>query len=227
MPVRFPGYFVHCLTASGAAVGLAALLFAAEGQFAAAFALLGVALVIDAVDGPLARHFEIAKTVPHIDGVALDLVVDFLTYVVVPLVALGRSDLLPPPFTILLPCVVCAASALYFADRRMKTADFWFRGFPAVWNVLVFYLLVFRPDPIVSALVIVAATWLMFTPFVFVHPLRVKRLGHLTLAVTGVWSVAAIAAIAQGLFEASYPIKAILVATAIYFLLLPVFRDAP
>ncbi len=227
MLLRFPGFLVHCLTAFGAAVGVAALLAAADGQFAATFALLGVALVIDAIDGPLARHYEIAKTVPHIDGVALDLVVDFLTYVVVPLVALWRSGLLEPPLSVLLPCVVCAASALYFADRRMKTPDYWFRGFPAVWNLPVFYLLVLRPDPLVCALVLIAAACLMFSPVVFVHPLRVKRLRPLTLVATGVWSAAAIAALGLGLSEAGFVVKAVLVATGLYFLLLPLFRNFP
>jgi len=227
MPARFPGFLVHCFTASGAAVGLAALLAAADGQFAATFAWLGLALVIDAIDGPLARRYDIARTVPHIDGVALDLVVDFLTYVVVPVVALWRSGLLAPPFTVLLPCVVCAASALYFADRRMKTSDYWFRGFPAVWNVPVFYLLVLRPDPLVCALIIIAAAGLMFTPVVFVHPLRVERLRPVTLAVTCVWSAAAIAAVAQDLSEAAFSIKAVLVATGLYFLVLPLFRRVP
>ena len=165
--------------------------------------------------------------VPHIDGVALDLVVDFLTYVVVPLVALWRSGLLRRRSSVLLPCVVCAASALYFADRRMKTPDLWFRGFPAVWNVPVFYLLVLRPDPLVCTLVLIAAACLMFTPIVFVHPLRVERLRPVTLAATGIWSVAAIAAVAQNLSEADLLVKAVLVATGAYFLALPLFRNLP
>jgi phosphatidylcholine synthase len=222
-----PGFLVHSFTASGAAVGFAALVTAAEGQFTATFALLGLALLVDALDGPLARHFRIAETSPHIDGVALDLVVDFLTYVVVPLIALWRSDLLSPPLSVLLPCVVCAASAIYFADRRMKTEDYWFRGFPAVWNLTVFYLLVLRPGPLVSAFVIGAATIGMFTPIIFVHPLRVKRLRPLTLIMTGVWGVAAIAALVQNLAEANLPIKIVLVATGAYVLTLPLFRAAP
>jgi phosphatidylcholine synthase len=227
MPAHFRGFLVHCLTASGAAIGLAALLAAAEGRLAAAFAWLGVALVIDAVDGPLARRFEVTKTVPHIDGVALDLVVDFLTYVVVPLVALWRSDLLPPQLAVVLPCAACAASALYFADRRMKTPDHWFRGFPAVWNLLVFYLVVLRPDPLVCALVVVAAACLMFTPLVFVHPLRVERLRRVTLVATGIWSVAAVAAVALGLSAAGPMVEGVLLATGLYFLALPLFRSLP
>jgi phosphatidylcholine synthase len=225
MLLHFPGFSVHCFTASGAAAGVAALIAAAEGRFAETFAWLGVALVIDAVDGPLARRFDVARTVPHIDGVALDLVVDFLTYVVVPVVALWRSGLLAPPFSALVPCFVAAASSLYFADRRMKTKDFWFRGFPAVWNILVFYMLVLRPDPLVGVLVVSVAACLMFVPLVFVHPLRVERLRPVTLVVTGVWSFAAITALAQGLSEANVVIKAALVATGLYFLVLPALRN--
>ena len=39
------------------------------------------------------------------------------------------------------------SGALYFADREMKMADNCFRGFPALWNVAAFYLLLVRPDP--------------------------------------------------------------------------------
>ncbi len=227
MLARVPGLLVHCFTASGAAFGLAALLAAADGRFPAMFAWLGAAFVVDAVDGTLARRFKVAELVPHIDGVVLDLVVDFLTYVVVPLVALWRSGLLEPPLAIFVCCVVCAASALYFADRRMKTDDLWFRGFPAIWNVLVFYLLVLRPAPLVATLIVAAAACLMFTPIVFVHPLRVVRLRSVTLTATGVWSAAAIAAVDQNLFAADPTIKTALIGVAVYFLILPLFRNIP
>lgn len=101
MCARLPGFLVHCFTAGGAALGLAALFAAVDGQFEAMFAWLGAAFVVDAVDGTLARRYRVAETVPHIDGVVLDLVVDFLTYVVVPLVALWRSHLLEPLLAVL------------------------------------------------------------------------------------------------------------------------------
>lgn len=227
MPARISGFLVHCFTACGAALGLAALFAAADGHFTAMFAWLGAAFVVDAVDGTLARRYKASETVPHIDGVVLDLVVDFLTYVVVPLVALWRSGLLAPPLAILVCCTVCAASALYFADRRMKTHDLWFRGFPAIWNVLVFYILVFWPGPLVATLAVIAAACLMFAPVVFVHPLRVVRLRFVTMTATGAWSAAAIAAVDQGLSEADSFVKAALIAVAVYFLALPLFRNIP
>ena len=225
MPAHLAGFLVHCFTACGAALGLAALFAAADGRFPAMFAWLGVAFVIDAVDGTLARRYRVEETVPHIDGVVLDLVVDFLTYVVVPLVALWRSGLLAPPFAVFVCCLVGMASALYFADKRMKTHDLWFRGFPAIWNVLVFYLLVLRPGPLAATLIVATAAGLMFTPVVFVHPLRVVRLRLVTMTATGAWSAAAIAAVEQGLSQADSLIKAALVAVAVYFLALPLFRN--
>ena len=222
---RLIGLSIHLFTASGAALGIVALFLAAEGQFAAMFAWLGVALVVDAVDGPLARRFKVTDTAPFIDGVALDLVVDFLNYVVTPLVALWRSSLLEPGVAGAASALVCASSALYFAYRRMKTSDYWFRGFPALWNVVVFYLLVLRPSASASLALILTAAALMFAPLVFIHPLRVKRLRVLTIAVTAIWAAAAIAAVAQDLATASFGVKAALVATGCYFLALPLFRQ--
>jgi phosphatidylcholine synthase len=218
------GFLVHALTAFGAALGLAALFFAIEGQFVVMFAWLGAAFIVDAVDGALARRFNVVETSPHIDGVVLDLVVDFLTYVVVPLVALWRSNLLDPALAFVLCCFVCGASALYFADRRMKTADLWFRGFPAIWNVLVFYLLVLRPDPALSAATMIGACVAMFAPVTFVHPFRVRHWRRATMAVTALWGFSALAALDQNLINAGQGTKALLLATAAYFLALPLFR---
>lgn len=221
---RLIGLSIHLFTASGAAIGMIALFLAADGRFAAMFAWLGAALLVDAVDGPLARRFNVTQTAAFIDGVALDLVVDFLNYVVTPLVALWRSGLLEPALAGAVCAGVCGGSALYFADRRMKTADCWFRGFPSLWNIVVFYLLVLRPPAAASLAVVVVAAAFMFVPVAFVHPLRVKRLRPVTLAVTFVWGAAAIAAVAQDLAAASFGVKAALIGTGCYFLALPLFR---
>ncbi|MGH6795368.1 MAG: CDP-alcohol phosphatidyltransferase family protein, partial [Methylocella sp.] len=218
MPHRVAGYLVHCFTACGAALGFAALLAAIGGQFSAMYGWLGAALVVDAVDGSLARRYKVEATAPHIDGVVLYLVVDFLTYVVVPLLALWRSGLLPPLLASIVCSVVCAASALYFADRRIKTHDLWFRGFPAIWNVLIFYILVLRPGPLVSTLVIIVFVCWMFTPVPFIHPVRVVRLRPLTMTLTGMWGAAALAAMVQGLPEAGFLVRAVLIAVGLYYI---------
>src|SRR5271170_1582483 len=175
------GFSVHLFTASGGAVAVLALYAAIERDFSACFGWLGLALFIDGIDGTLARAARVTETAATIDGAVLDLVVDFLTYVLVPVVALWRSDLMPTPVSFWMGLVVTIASALYFADTRMKTGDHWFRGFPALWNVFVLYLFVLRAPWQVNAALTVAPTAMMFAPVVFVHPLRVMKFRALTI----------------------------------------------
>ena len=142
---RAAGFSVHVFTASGGAVAVLALYAAIERNFSACFAWLGLALFIDGIDGTLARAASVQVTAASIDGAVLDLVVDFLTYVLVPVVALWRSDLMPTEASFWIGLIVTIASALYFADTRMKTDDLWFRGFPATWNIIVLYLFILQP----------------------------------------------------------------------------------
>ena len=223
---RGAAYSVHVLTASGGAAALIALNAAYERRFALSFAWLGLGLFIDGVDGLLARAARVAEAAPAIDGATLDLVIDFLTYVLVPVVALARSDLMPQAASFWLGLIVVVASALYFADKRMKTADHWFRGFPAVWNVFAFYLFVLRPPWAVDVALTLAATAMMFAPALFVHPLRVARLRARTLAATVVWAALALEAVVEDLSPPTWT-KIGLVAIAVYFLALPLARRPP
>jgi phosphatidylcholine synthase len=220
------GFSVHLFTASGGAVAVLALYAAIERDFAACFAWLGLALFIDGIDGTLARAARVHQTAAAIDGVILDLVVDFLTYVLVPVVALWRSDLMPTQASFWIGLVVTIASALYFADTRMKTDDLWFRGFPATWNILVFYLFVLRPPWPASAIVLLGSAGLMFAPVVFVHPLRVRNLRKLTIFMTIAWFALAAAAIVERLAPSPWVVAGLIV-TAVYFLALPLLRHSP
>jgi phosphatidylcholine synthase len=220
---RAAAYSVHVLTASGGAVALLALYAAIERDFAACFAWLGLALLIDGVDGALARAARVSEAASSIDGVVLDLVVDFLGYVLVPVVALWRSDLMPTPVAFWLGLLVVIASALYFADTRMKTRDHWFRGFPALWNVFVLYLFVLRAPWAVNAALTLAATAMMFAPVAFVHPLRVAKWRAATIAATGAWFALACDAILTGL-QPQLWVKVGLVAIAAYFFALSLLR---
>ena len=80
-------------------------------------------------------------------GPALDLVVDFTTYVFGPAYAITASRLLLPGAAPLLGVCIVMSSALYFADRRMKTDDNHFWGFPALWNAAAFFLFLLQPSP--------------------------------------------------------------------------------
>jgi phosphatidylcholine synthase len=226
VPVRRAAAFsVHVLTASGGAVAVLALYAAIERDFTAMFAWLGLAIFIDGVDGTLARAAHVKEIAATIDGAILDLVVDFLGYVLVPVVAIWRSDLMPTPLAFWIGLAVIVASALYFADTRMKTADNWFRGFPALWNVLALYLFVFRLPSFVNAGILIVAAALMFAPIVFVHPMRVDKMRVATLAATLLWLLCAALSVWQGLAPGLW-VKAGLVVTALYFFGLPLQRHS-
>ncbi len=217
---QWAGLAVHAFTASGAAIGLLALECAVQRDFVACFGWLALALFVDGIDGALARAVRVKERVPYIDGEVLDYVVDYLTYVIVPAVAFVHADLAPEWLATPLALAIAASSAVYFGDKRMKTADHWFRGFPALWNVVMFYLIVFAAPAWACAALIVGAIIAMFAPIVFVHPMRVMRLRTITLAVLALWSACAALALASGM-TGSWLARAGLLACAIYFVALP------
>ena len=91
--------------------------------------------------------------------------------------------------------LIVVTSALYFADRNMKTSDNYFRGFPALWNAVAFYLFLLKPTPWLAAAAIIVLAVLTFVPFKFLHPFRVTRLRMVTLAALALWGVLAAAAL--------------------------------
>jgi phosphatidylcholine synthase len=220
---RALAYAVHVLTALGAALGFLALRAVFAGDLTQAFAWLGVALVVDAVDGPLARRFATKELAARYDGALLDLVVDFVTYVFVPAAMLLRPEVMAEPYGLIAGLVVTLTSALYFADTAMKTDDWWFRGFPAVWNIVVFYIVAFAPPSWLALAIILIATALMFVPVVFVHPVRVRRWRWLTLAMLALWGAAAASTIWQGMVPDIWS-KAGLALAACYFVGLGLVR---
>jgi phosphatidylcholine synthase len=215
--VRSLGAFaVHMLTASGAALALLALVFATGGLWEAMFITFGAALIVDGVDGPLARRFRVAEALPRWSGDTLDLVVDFVTYVFVPAYAIAASGLLPQEFTLPAGIVIVVSGALYFADRAMKTADNYFRGFPALWNLAAFYLFVLEPEPWLALAIMLALAVLSFAPIKFLHPLRVKRLRALNIALLAIWAVLAFIAVIDNLAPGPYVVWP-LALIALYF----------
>lgn len=199
----------------GAAVALIALLEAVREHWTAMFAWLGVALVIDALDGPIARRLDVVRLQPDWSGEVLDLVVDFVTYVFVPAYAITASGMQVPLAAPLLGAGIVMSGALYFADRRMKTPDNHFRGFPALWNAAAFYLFLLQPSPALSSLLVAVLIVLTFVPFNVIHPLRVARLRALTLFLIGLWAVLAIVTLVND-FNVATPVTVALCAIAAY-----------
>ena len=180
---------VHAFTASGIVLAMLAAVAAWRADWQVFFLWLGVALVVDGVDGPMARRFSVESRLPSFSGASLDFVVDYVTYVFLPALAIVTGGFAPTTVALALAGVIVFTSALYYADTRMKMKNNAFRGFPCVWNGVVFLFFVFRPPAEVIAVVTVALAILTFVPVAFIHPVRVARWRPFTLAVTLAWFV--------------------------------------
>ena len=211
-------FTIHIFTACGAALAFLALILATGGHWAAMFFCLGLALIVDAVDGPLARACKVKDVLPRWSGETLDLVVDFVTYVFVPAFAIAASGYLPQMLAIPAGIVVVITGALYFADREMKMSDNYFRGFPGVWNLAAFYLFLLEPPAGAAAAGVLALAGLTFAPIRFVHPLRVRHLRVLNIALLAAWGALALWAVILNL-EPGPTVTIPLSAIAAYFLI--------
>jgi phosphatidylcholine synthase len=195
---------------------LLALLAAVRADWPHMFVWLGIALVIDGIDGAFARHLRVAELLPRWSGDVLDLVVDILNYVFVPAYATTASGLLPQAVAVPLGLLIVVTGSLYFADRLMKTSDYYFRGFPALWNVAAFYLFLIKPSPWLCAVAVALLAALTFVPFHVVHPVRIAHLRPLTTAALIAWALLATLAVAKDLDPGPWVASALCL-LAIYF----------
>lgn len=179
---------VHLLTATGAVFAMLAMLAAVEAKWDMMFLWLVVAFAVDGIDGPLARKYDVKQYAPQFDGVLLDLIIDYLTYVFIPAFALFKSGLLPGWTGWFAIIVITFASAMYFADNRMKTRDNSFSGFPGCWNMLIIVIFAIEPNFWISLALVAALALAMFLPLKFIHPVRTERWRTLSLPTALAWT---------------------------------------
>ncbi|MCA9504907.1 MAG: CDP-alcohol phosphatidyltransferase family protein [Spirochaetaceae bacterium] len=183
---------VHLLTASGAVLGVYALIAIATARLEVAILLMLAALFVDSVDGTLARAVGVRRHVPEIDGRRLDDMVDFLNFVIVPCFFFWGAGQVLHPGWLAAPVL---ASAYGFSREDAKTEDDFFLGFPSYWNVLAIYLFVLGIGPLGGTLWIVGLSLLVFVPFKYLYPSKVEPMAlRVALGVGGVVWAAALAA---------------------------------
>ncbi len=164
-----------------------AMLAAVQADWALMFLWLVVAFVVDGIDGPLARRYDVKKNWPAYDGVLMDLIIDYLTYVFIPAFALFQSGLLSGWTGWFAIIVIVFTSVVYFADTRMKTRDNSFAGFPGCWNMVILVLFAVKPHWTIILLIVTALSAAMFTNIKFIHPVRTKRWQAISLPVALAW----------------------------------------
>ncbi|MBG1230935.1 CDP-alcohol phosphatidyltransferase family protein [Aestuariivirga litoralis] len=196
---------VHAFTASGIVLGFLALVSVLKNDAVAAFMWLGLALFVDGVDGTLARRARVKEYTPNFDGGSLDLVIDFFTYVAVPALMIYWFDMVPAPFwfgtqtwSLIMAALIMAVSLYTFANVNMKSFDYYFVGFPAIWNVVVLYFYLFNTGWVVNFITIIGLSILTFIPVKFVHPLRVTLWRNVTVPMTVLWAALTLSLVISG-----------------------------
>ncbi|MGV3552695.1 phosphatidylcholine synthase [Rhizobium sp.] len=181
-------FCVHLFTASGSFLAFLGVVAAAEHRFVDMFWWLGLALIVDGVDGPIARKVRVKEVLPNWSGDTLDNIIDYVTYVLLPAFALYQSGMIGEPWSFVAAGIIVVSSAIYYADMGMKTDEYFFSGFPVVWNMVVFTLFVIKPTETVAFTIVVVSALLSFFPIWFLHPVRVKRLRPINLGIFILWA---------------------------------------
>jgi phosphatidylcholine synthase len=172
-------------------IGVLALKASAAGNALLAFQLMFLTIFIDGTDGMIARKLEVWNRLPQIDGRRLDDVVDYFTYVVVPMIAMVQLGMLPDLVWVWAPPIL--ASAFGFANVAAKTDDDFFLGFPSYWNLVGLYLFFLGWPAWANSLLILALAGLVFAPIRFIYPSKTKPFRAVTLGFGIVWTLQTLA----------------------------------
>ena len=213
--MTWPAALVHVFTGLGALCGLAATRAVLAGAWEEVFVWLGIALVIDGIDGTFARMARVTERLPRFSGERLDLVVDYVTYVFVPALALLQAGYLPGWFGVVLASLILLSSLFHFSDTESKTEDHCFVGFPAIWNIVAFYVFAFHMPPWLASAVVLICVVFTFVPMAWAHPMRTPMLWPATLGLSAVWSLAAVVTLWSG-FPAGWVAQLALAVVAAY-----------
>jgi len=185
---KIAAWAVHGFTASGAVLGFLAIISIFNNDQTSSFLWLGLALLVDGLDGTIARKVGVSDKATNIDGSMLDNLVDYLNYVIIPSLMIYWFQMVPNGWEIIIPAGIFAVSLYTFANINMKTEDYYFSGFPALWNIVVLYFYILNTNQYINLIVIIFLSILTFIPIKFVHPLRVKKLRNITIFCTIIWS---------------------------------------
>ena len=127
---------------------------------------------------------------------------------------------------ILVASLLVLSSLYHFSDTESKSDDNCFIGFPAIWNVVAFYIFAFDLAPMAAALFCLALVLLTFVPMHWAHPMRTPKLQAITILVMAAWSAAAFLVVWFG-FPAPGITKVLLAAVAVYALGLTFVHNRP
>ena len=179
---------IHALTVTGILAGMASLVAVLNSEPTKAIIWMMLAVVIDGIDGPIARRWMTDSELPRFDGYTLDLVIDYVTCVLVPCAFMWEFNVVNHGITGQLTITaVLGSAALWFSQTNMETEDHWFKGFPAAWNLVIPTLWILGERPEFNILVCIGLSVLTLSTIEFPHTIRVGRFRYVNVAVTILW----------------------------------------
>ena len=219
----FVGFSVHAFTALGAIAGLLALSAILSGEIQQGLIWLIICQILDGVDGLFARRFDVKTHAPQINGTTLDLVIDYVTCVVVPVVLMIELNLLLPGWEIMIAGLIFFTSALWFARSDQETEDSWFNGFPASWNLVIPSFIILEIPHTWVIIISIVFCLVQLTTIKFPHLVKVKTLRPLTLSLTFVY-FSALTALSIQFPNGPEELKILLVIAPMYVISLAIWR---
>ena len=183
--------FTHIYTASGIFLAFWAALALLEKDVRTFFIALWLAVIVDATDGTLARYFNVKKNVPEVDGALMDNIVDYITYVFLPAIALVVFDILPQNLTWV--ALFPLGASIYGFSQTHAKADASFVGFPSYWNILFLYLYVLQFPTAWVVAILIFLSIMVFVPIRYIYPSQTRWLQSTTLALSSLWGIVIIA----------------------------------
>jgi len=209
------GYLIHSITAFGAIAGLMSLEQFINGNLRSGLLWLILCQIIDGFDGPIARKIDIHVHATKFDGHILDLVVDYVTCVIVPVAMLNRLHLIDSKLAGIFAGLIIFTGALWFARTDQETEDHWFNGFPAAWNLVIPTFIIMGTRQIYVEAIILFLSVLSLTKIKFPHLVKVQFLRPVT------WTLAVIYFAAMTWLSIVFPngpaiLQAILLIVPIY-----------
>ena len=183
-------WLVHAYTASGAVLAFVGAWAVLHGNDRLALAAMFAATIVDSTDGVLSRAARVKHVLPDVDGGRIDDIVDYITFVFLPMMLLEAAGGLHGWATWPVITAVLLSSMYGFVAPDAKTDDHFFTGFPSYWNIVVLYLLVFRVPPVANAAILLILSALVFVRIGWIYPSRTTTLQGLTLGLAALWTVA-------------------------------------
>src|SRR3954465_8666581 len=214
---------IHALTASGVLLGAAGLEAVVRGHPRTAIVYLIAAMIVDGIDGPIARKAQVMHALPGREGNILDLVVDYLTCVMLPVAFMAYFHTFPHGWTVVLCAAILFTAVLWFARTDLMTEDHWFRGFPAIWNLVAPTFFLLRSPQWVNIVVTIALCVLTLSDVKFVHPVQVRHRRVANISVTALRPAAMPALPPTG--PTTYlPLEAVLIAAPAWYVFVTIKR---